>query len=495
MAVTEKAQPQEVKIPLYEKGTSGLKESSGFIHEAYNASLWFPTCIPLYSRLRTSNPEIVMVRRAFSSWASNVRPVVNLPEKASDADKKYRDFLESDFDNMDGGFSDWLDTCINYVPFMGWGWWDVQASVRDPSWKAPSADDSWESEEDDGLNGIRRIAWRDNNTFAGWDLSQPNKRLLGMWQQDYPNPKVKLDYNKSLHVTFGGSNSPEGTTPLEAVWRAERIQYGFSVIHGFGFEHAAGYLSVEKTQAGDISAADRTNVALAAKAILSAQEGNYAIWPYGMTGEVKDIPFAAGESLLNAIKHYSILILSMYTMQWLALNTMTNTGALASQVDSTNAGIYSYNAMLDGLASQYDDQIGKRLWKWNKDKFAGVTKRPKITFSHIENTLDLGALGQFWSAVYDKLPIGEDDYNALRQKTGWMPEETPEDALKELNDKKKASQIARERLNANPPSTEQNPIGQNNNPETPQQEQANAQAQKAIQQALRFYSGQDLSNE
>ena len=49
-----------------------LKAYGGFVNEAYNSSLFWPTVAPLYSRIRTSMPEIVMVTRAFTAWARSI---------------------------------------------------------------------------------------------------------------------------------------------------------------------------------------------------------------------------------------------------------------------------------------------------------------------------------------------------------------------------------------------------------------------------------------
>lgn len=473
----------EVRILFNEMGSSGLKVNSGFVTEAYNSALFFPNVIPLYARLRQSMPEIVMIRRAFSAWSSNVRPIVNIPDDPSDDDKRYQEFLESEFENWEGGFQGWLETCVNYVPFFGWGWWDIQPAIRDPNWTPPDGDE-WRSDADDGLIGLRRLAWRDNSTFDGWEVTPETKRLVGMWQRDYPNQRILLPLRHSLHVTFGSSHNPEGSSPLEAVYRLERIKYGLEVIQGMGFEHAAGHLSVKKMEKGDISASDRANVAAAAKAILAAQEGNYAIWPFGLDGEVRDINFAAAGSILEAIRYYGILVLSLYTMQWIALNTMTQTGAMASQVDSTNSGVYTFNAMLDGLAAQFDDQVGRRLWTWNRNSFPNATRRPRITFSHIDNAVDLGVLGSFFSAIYDKMPIGLDDYEAIRKRTGWMPEKTPEDALEEYLAKKAASQTLARGNSFVPQGQMPPPQGQ-----MPMNEQGtNEQARNAIEQALIAFS-------
>lgn len=408
-----------------EIGTTGLKAYAGFVNEAYNSSLFWPMVSPLYSRLRTSMPEIVMVTRAFTAWARSISPTVELPEDPSDDDKAYQDFLLSDFDNMEGGFGALVETMVSRVPFDGWFWWDAVPGLRNPDWRPPDPEDDWRSEADDDLVGLRRLSPRDTSSFLRWEFNS-HKRMTGMWQQDFPNPQVLLPRSHALHMTFGDSNNPEGNSPLQAVWRLERIKYGLEVIQGIGFEHAAGYLSVSRTNEGTISDPDRANIKDAARAILTAQEGNYAIWPFGYDGKVMDISFQAAPSILEAIKHYSILALSVYMMQTIALNTMTSTGAQASQVDSTNLAVFTFNSMMDGFAAQYDAQIGKRLWSWNRDQFPGATKRPKIKFSHVENNIGLDTLGSFLSSMNGILPLGEDDMKAIRKRSGFLPENNPD---------------------------------------------------------------------
>lgn len=231
--LAQKSEQTEVRIVLNEAGTSGLKEQQGFVYEAYHSSLYWPAVQPTYHRLRTSMPEIVAIRQAFTAWARKVSPVVELPDDPTDDDKKFKDFILSDFENMEGGFGRLIDDMVNNVPFNGWGWWEAVPSRRLVDWRPPDADDEWRSEEDDGLIGIRRMAWRDPSTFAGWDFT-PNKRLRGMIQRDYPHETVTLPLKNSLHITYGGGNNPEGNTPMQAVWRLERIKYGLEVIQGIG---------------------------------------------------------------------------------------------------------------------------------------------------------------------------------------------------------------------------------------------------------------------
>lgn len=465
------SQQEEVRIVFAEAGTSGLKETQGFVYEAYNTALHWPSVHSTYHRLRTSMPEIVAIRQAFTAWARRVSPIVELPDNPTDDDKKFQDFLYSDFENMDGGFGRLLDDMVNNVPFYGWGWWEAVPSRRLVDWRPPSSDDDWRSEEDDGLIGIRRLAWRDPSTFDGWDFT-PKKRLRGMSQHDYPNQPVTMPLSQSLHVTYGGGNSPEGNSPMQAVWRLERIKYGLEVIQGIGFEHSAGYLNVIKTEKGDLSEQAKGLVKDAARAILTAQEGNYALWPWGIEGEVKDINFAAANSLLEAIKYYGILTLSVYVMQWIALNTMTGTGSFASADNSTDMSVSVYNGMMDGFAQQFSDQIGRRLYQWNRFAFPNMTRRPKIRFSHIEKQIALETLGNFWEKIEGIIPLSEDDYKAFRERSGFLSRTLP---------KKPINQPA--------------PTENESNPQEPKLPVTRETPRKTVEQAVHAQSLKDLVQE
>ncbi len=411
-----------------EIGTLGLPSVSGYIQAAYHADLQWPGVYPLYNRLRRSDPEVSIIRQIFSAVTSRVRlefrrPQTDIPE--SDDDKRALEFAQSALADMAGSPEDFLDTLVAQVPFMGWGWWEAVPGLRRQDWRPPG-DDDWRSQNDDGLVGFRRLAWRDHSSFVRWDLDEATGRLNGMVQNDPPNAEVTLPLSGAIHVTFGDADNPEGLTPLEAIWRLERIKYGLEIVQGIGYEHAAGYLSVKKMEKGDTTESDKANIRNAARQILTAQEGNYANWPYGWDGEVKDIPFAAGAGLLEAIRYYGLLKLTLYNMQWVGMSVISGTGSYAALKDSSAMWLVAYNAMLAGFARQLDRQYGRRLFTMNPDAFPGMTRRPQLVVTEVEKTLDLSELSTLWSAIKDSLPLGDDDYLAFRRKTGFLPEALPE---------------------------------------------------------------------
>jgi len=411
-------------IDLFQEvGSVGLKTTMGFVNEAYHADLRWPQCQPLFSRMRRSDPEISIVRQVYAALGRGIKLSWELPDNPTDGDKAAAEFAETVLQDISGGVTELAETMVSNVPFFGWGWWEVLPGVRNPKWKAPGEDD-WQSNYSDGLIGIRRFAWRDSSSFDHWMLDDASGRLTGMVQQDWPNPVTPIPLDKSLHLTFGDPHNPEGLSPLESVWRLERIKYGLEIVQGIGFEHAAGYLSVNAE--GEITDLAKGQVRDAARAIMTAQEGNYALFPKGFAGKIEDVPFSAAPSILEAIKYYGILKLTLYNAQWMALSATTGAGSYSAMNDSSSMWIITYNAMIDGFVHQIDAQIGRRLFAWNAGAFPGMTRRPKLKAEPIQKVISLADLASILAPLKATIPLGEEDFKAIRARAGFLPETLPE---------------------------------------------------------------------
>ena len=419
------------KPHIIELGSTGIEQYDGFIHEAYNEKLTWPNCQSLYDKIRRSDPEIAIVRNLYFSLSRNVHFSMNLDiEDPNDDEKRAVDFGYQVIDDMMGGENQLLETAMNYVPFMGWGWWEVLHGVRSPEFSAPE-DDGWRSKYSDNLVGVRRLAWRDSSTFAHWDMAK-NGRLLGLAQYDISNQEsteeIMIPLEKSLHMTYGDSINPEGLSPLEAVWRLQRIKYGLEIILGIGFEHAAGYIDV--TCENTPNDQDKAFIKQAAKNIMTAQAGNYAVWPKGIAGEIKDITFSAGSELLNTIKYYGLMKLTIYNTQWVALSTITGSGSYAAMDDSSSMFLVTYNAMLDGFAKQFNDQVGRRLYNLNKGAFPKMRVYPEFHISHIDKNLALAELNTFMGNVNDWMVLDDEDILAIRKASKVLPVKIPDEESK-----------------------------------------------------------------
>lgn len=419
---------------VYEEiGTAGLEMWAGFVQQAYESELYWPHVYTHYNRIRRSDPEIGgIVRPAFGMLARGVKLDWETPDEPSDDDKRAQEYARTLFDDAEGGAGALIETIASYVPFMGWGWWEVVEGVRDPKWRPPG-DDEWRSEYDDGLPAIRRFAWRDHASFEKWDADDKTGRVRGMVQHDYPNPPVTIPRGRSLHLTFGDPVNPEGLSPLEAVWRLERLKYGFETIMGIGFQHAAGHAKFQAT--ASLGPEDRAYIAEAARALMTPQQGNYIRLPGHVTAEIVDSTFAAAPALLEAIRYYGLLKLQVFIMQWAAVATTAGTGALAAHSDSSEMAVMFYNAMWEGFAHQIDDQVGKRVFNHPvvKARFPGMTRRPRVVAVGVEKTIPLNLLSQFVSQIAPVVPFDGDDLIAIRRKSGFLPESLPEGAEKALD--------------------------------------------------------------
>lgn len=418
--------PKSSESKWTEIGTPGLEIMSGFVSEAYHADLQWPACQPLFSRIRRSDPEISIIRQLFVALASDIGVMFQTPEQVespTDDDKKAVDFGNEILEDLDGGIAGWIDTLISYVPFMGWGWWEVVPGLRRKDWRPPGGD-PWRSRFEDGRIGLRRLAWRDHSSFDKWEIDEYTGQLHGMWQRDHPNEPVLIPLDRSVHLTFGDMVNPEGLSPLEAIWRLERIKYGLEVIQGIGFEHSAGHVKFQSDQ--NLTSADKTNIKKAARALLTAQEGNYMLLPGHIQAEVVDVDFGASRSILEAIKYYGILKLQLYSMQWVALSATSGVGSYAAKKEDTTMFVLYFNAMMKGFLDQLDRQIGKWIFDINKEAFPNMTMRPKLVPTPIEKIIDLGDLTQFVEMLLlTGFPIDNQDLIAIRRKSDFLPEALP----------------------------------------------------------------------
>lgn len=413
-----------------EPGSSGLKGWGGWIQEAYRTELQWPGVESEYSRLWRSDAELTIQRVIHGSWAASLSPRFELPvasdvgedAQPTDDDQRALDFANQCLEDIEGGITQWLVSAITKVPYYGWGLWVAPPGVRNETWTPPD-NDPWRSKYNDNLIGYRRLSFRRYSSFYSWEFDD-NERLRGMRQLGMSGGIASIPLDKSLHITFGDNDNPEGLALLESMWRLAKLKQGFEVVFGIGSEHTAGHLSVtvDSEQSFDVE-----NIKKAARAMMTAQEGNYAAWPAGVSGALIDVPFAAGTTILEAIRHYTILKLALLGMQWIAFSTISGVGSMASMKDASQIAITVFNTMVAGFVSQADQQIGKRLFEFdvNKAAFPGMTRRPVLVVDKLRKEIDLTELSSFATAMYSIMPLGTDDIIALRKASEILPETLP----------------------------------------------------------------------
>jgi hypothetical protein len=227
------------------------------------------------------------------------------------------------------------------------------------------------------------------------------------------------------HVKFGDLDNPEGLSPLEAVWRLERIKFGLEVVQGIGYEHSAGH--VKFTAMEELDATAKATIRSAARAILTAQEGNYITELDGkFTADIMDVPFQAAPAILEAIRYYGLLKLQVYNMQWIAIASTAGGGAYSAMQDSSTMMLSTWNAMMSGFAEQIGEQLWQQAARYNPALFAGTSARQRLTATPIEKEIPLAEMAQLLPVLFQTLPMDDDDMVAIRRKIGFLSETLPE---------------------------------------------------------------------
>ncbi len=458
---------------LSEIGNAGLNTFSGNIQEAYSRNLTWPSCVPLYNRIWRSDPEVGMARLVLNTLANQVKVGVELPDYAmdgtsetpiSDDDRRAKDFLYTVIEDMGGGsINQWLSDVVNRVPFFGWGYWEIVWGLRDQLWTDPSAIE-WDSRYDDKRIGVRKLGFRSYNSFDHWEIDPEKQQTTGMWQVNpSTSKKVLIPRDKAVHIRWGDIENPEGLATLEAIYRLERIKYNLELVMGMGFEHSAGYLDVVADK--NLTEQDKSMIKKAARSIMTAQEGNYALWPQGFKAELKDVPFSVAPSLNEAIRYYGILKLALLGLQWSALGTLSPFGSYTTIRDASGFFIMTFNAMLKNFIDQLDQQLVGKLFRFSPNQFPGMTRRPKLAMiGEVQKTVPLSEMAQFIKAIETLIPLGEEDFKSIKKASGFLPEAIGEDA--KLKEVQQPQPFGRDPEQEDDDETEDQPIDDNEEEET-----------------------------
>lgn len=425
-----------------EVGTPGLESTFGHINKAYTRVLEWPSVEKEYSRIWRSDAETTLVRNMFSALTGTLRVRWELPElrgsregeEPTDDDLRALDFAYSLDDDLDDGLLSWLTYCMERVSFYGWGWWEAPLGKRSKSWRPPHSDE-WRSQHDDGLVGLRRLAFRDYSSLERWELDDRNGRLTGMWQLDYPNPSTLIPLSHSLHVTYGDSQNPEGLATLEALYRLERLKYAFELVLGIGSEHAAGHVKFQIKE--HLDEQSKAVIRRAARSLLTASEGNYITEIVDkFSASVMDVPFSAGANLLEAIRYYGLLKLSIYGMQFAAISSLSGVGSYSALSDSSSMAMLVFNSMKNGYVDQFNKQITTRIFEHpiNAAAFPNMSRRPQLVVSDVSKTLSLAELGSFMQTFGALFDLSDEDVIAVRAASGFLPESLPEDGQTAVKD-------------------------------------------------------------
>ncbi len=402
----------------------------GYIEKTTLPVLRWPGAHTTYDPIWRTNPETVVTRNMSASLVGNMPLTWELPLEVNNKelppptkdDEAALDFCYSVGDAIEGDIRTWLADCVFKAPFYGFGLWEMVPGLRKKSW-APPDEDPWRSNEDDGLTGFRRLGFRDYSTFYRWDLTDKGY-VKGVEQLGNTGKRTMIPAKQLLHIRYGDMANPEGIAILEAVYRPEYMKRQLEVVFGHGSEKSAGVLNVEADE--KLSPSDVSHIRNVARAVLSAQEGNFMAWPKGLRGAILDIPFAAGATILEMIRYYGLSILTIYGMEFIGMGGISGTGSYAALNDSSSTALLRFNSMVEGFVRQASEQITQYLFTLNAAAFPNLTRYPMLKISPSAKNVALAELGQFAQIMHAIQPLGDDDLIAIRKRSGVLSEVLPE---------------------------------------------------------------------
>lgn len=404
----------------------------------------------VYKKIHRSDPEVAVTRHAYNVWGRAAEIMVELPPNPTTDEKRLGEFYEQVLDDVGGGIQLWQEMAVTNTPFVGWSMFEIVPGIRREGWRPPDGDD-WESVYNDGMFGVRRLAWRDYSSFFEWRLDERRRNIIAYGQLDSPFPVVYIPYDRCLHLTFGSSASPYGLSPYEALWRLARYKFDLELVFGIGVEKAAGHLSVHLDRTP--SATDLQNIKTAAQNVLKATQGNYAVWPSGVKdAKVVDATFTAAESLLEAIRFYHLLKLQvLFGSQWIAVSSTAQSGTYSAAESSIKAALGIFNAIFKTIVSQFDNRLGPLLLRWNKKSFGADVRRPRFVAREVKQDISPTELSQLIAMISPIMGFGAEDMIEIRKQTGFLPLAIPD---KLIHDPDRAANAPKLRKDAPKPQTQ-----------------------------------------
>lgn len=399
----------EAKLAYDILGTTGLKQTGGWVLEEFLRQLRGPRAAELIKEMTWNSAQVGAVRTLIHTLARQVTWTVESakepldPQAAALAEKLVR----TSMDDMEHSWHAFITEALSHYDY-GYSFHEIVYKLR----RGPKGLPVTRSKYDDGLVGWRKIELRSQDSLDRWQFSEEHE-LEGFWQRDpYANNYAFIPSNRAIHFrTETFKNNPEGRSGFRnAVVSYLRLKH-IEDIEAIGVERdLAGmpFLQVPP----EILAPGANAEYRALRTALETQLGqikrdqrDYILMPAEVNKEGKSTGFkfqllaSSGTRQLDivAIKNsYKTDILMTVLAQFLQLgvNSMTGSRSLASS--ATDLFTLSEGALLDNMEETINAQLVNPLCELNG--FA-AEDQPRIVHGDIE-TPELGPLGTFLQQMF-----------------------------------------------------------------------------------------------
>lgn len=421
-------------------GSSGLKQSFGYLLEEQRAKLRGRQAAKVYNEMRSVSPIIGGIQLAINSLIKSaewrVEPATAPGQKR--AAREWARFVDGAFHDMDHPFSALLDDALTMIPH-GWAYCEVTKKLR----KGDSGDERTQSEFDDGLVGWREMALRAQDTLDHWEIDESG-RILGMWQMDTYGRRggrfVFIPSEKAVHFrTDASKQNPEGRSLYSNAYRPYFFGKRIEEAEAIGIERdLQGYpiMEVPLELLGRNLPADKQSVVDSLFEMvrqIRVDQRHGALIPaeldrQGNPTGFKLRPFSTGGSKSikpdEVIKRYDSRVAMSMIAEFQQLGVDQGGGSLALHDSKTSLFAAALGAIMDMIVEILDVEIG-RLMTENQ-----VPRElwPSLVHGDIEER-KLSEVGSYLTslAAADQLP---EDSETLRRKLleiGHLPVDAEEE--------------------------------------------------------------------
>lgn len=214
-----------LRMAKSQRSYNGLKAVAGRIQEECNRDLQWPDCIKTY-KLMFKDATIAPAMNLMEMDIAKVQWSVKIPDGYDSQLKSKAEYLESVMNDMDHS---WYDFIRRASTFNRYGFAPVEKVYRRRSRAAGS-------KYNDGLIGIESLPLIDQDSIRAWEWENDGRKLAGVRQ--WVNKPSNLNGVQTLEwgdvliprkkfILFRADpqkDSPEGTSPLNAVYTAWRFK-------------------------------------------------------------------------------------------------------------------------------------------------------------------------------------------------------------------------------------------------------------------------------
>lgn len=233
-----------------EIGSTGLKQTGGYLFEEWHRNLRGRRGVRIYREMRDNDATISAVLYAIESLILQAPWHIETPtDKPTESQIAARDFVKGAlFDDMSHTWQSFLSELLSMITY-GWSYFEVVYKVRDGK----------KSRFNDGEVGWKKFAVRGQETLEKWEFDK-NGGVRAMIQNDYyTGARARIPLAKSLLFTFRSHlNSPEGRSGLRGAYRSWYFLKKLQEIEAIGIERDLAGLPVMQAPARIMSKAAST---------------------------------------------------------------------------------------------------------------------------------------------------------------------------------------------------------------------------------------------